>query len=130
MIVRICNWGPIEKCEFDLRKSLSVIYGDNNIGKSYAMQVLYLLLKKLLEYMCRQSLVYYPTYKNYYSDSPILQEVSGFIDDEQLPEKDITKIIIDLYTKRLELEWLPEWLNSLENTFGTFSKILEESPCV
>ena len=42
MKVRIDNWGPIEHCEYDLDKDMIVVYGDNNIGKSYAMQLIYL----------------------------------------------------------------------------------------
>ena len=43
MKVRIDNWGPIEHCEYDLDKDMIVVYGDNNIGKSYAMQLIYLV---------------------------------------------------------------------------------------
>lgn len=131
MRVQIFNWGPIEKCEFDLEKKLSVIYGDNNIGKSYAMQALYLLMKKLLEYTSGMDVKFYPVYKRYFRNSPvIMQLVEGFASDANVREKNITGEIIGLYAKRLEQEWLPEWLNSLENTFGTFSKILEEKPYV
>ncbi|MCP5102783.1 MAG: AAA family ATPase [bacterium] len=48
MEVKIFNFGPIKKCEFDLSKDLTVIYGKNNIGKSYAMSAVYLLLKHFL----------------------------------------------------------------------------------
>lgn len=44
------NWGPIQKCEYDLDKYIIVTYGENNIGKSYAMQAVYLLLKYLIQY--------------------------------------------------------------------------------
>ena len=43
MKIKIVNFGPIKEFEFDLSKKLIVTYGDNNIGKSYAMQVVYLL---------------------------------------------------------------------------------------
>ena len=48
MKVRIDNWGPIEHCEYDLDKDMIVVYGDNNIGKSYAMQLIYLYLKNII----------------------------------------------------------------------------------
>lgn len=50
MRVKIENWGPIETCEYDLDKSVVVTYGENNIGKSYAMQLIYLCLKNLMLY--------------------------------------------------------------------------------
>lgn len=48
MKIKIVNFGPIKEFEFDLSKKLIVTYGDNNIGKSYAMQVVYLLLKSFM----------------------------------------------------------------------------------
>ena len=49
MKIKIVNFGPIKEFEFDLSKKLIVTYGDNNIGKSYAMQVVYLLFKKIID---------------------------------------------------------------------------------
>ena len=45
MKIKIVNFGPIKEFEFDFSKKLIATYGDNNIGKSYAMQVVYLLFK-------------------------------------------------------------------------------------
>ncbi|MDZ7935512.1 MAG: AAA family ATPase [Emticicia sp.] len=45
MKISIKNFGPIDHFEFDLEKDLHVIYGENNIGKSWAIESLYLLLK-------------------------------------------------------------------------------------
>lgn len=42
------NFGPIKRVEFDLSKDLNVIFGKNNIGKSYAITALYIILKHLL----------------------------------------------------------------------------------
>lgn len=53
MKIKIVNLGPIKEFEFDLSKKLIVTYGDNNIGKSYAMQVVYLLLKSFMNISCR-----------------------------------------------------------------------------
>ena len=47
MNVIIENFGPIRKVQFDLSKDLNVIFGKNNIGKSYAITVLYILLKHM-----------------------------------------------------------------------------------
>jgi hypothetical protein len=45
MKITITNFGPIKKFEIDLAKDLFMIYGKNNIGKSYAMSVVYLIIK-------------------------------------------------------------------------------------
>lgn len=44
------NRGPVKDFEYYFSKSVIVTYGDNNIGKSYAMQVVYLSLKHLVAY--------------------------------------------------------------------------------
>ncbi len=48
MIIKIKNFGPIKEFEIDLSKDFSIIYGKNNIGKSYAVSVVYLILKKFI----------------------------------------------------------------------------------
>lgn len=129
MKVEISNWGPIEKCEFDLKRNLLVIFGDNNIGKSYAMQTLYLLLKKILEYTRGRTM--YGFYRRRYRNTPeALELVSNFADNENEQEQEITRQLIEFYVTRLEQEWLPELMNSFENTFGTFAKILKEKPLI
>ena len=47
MKISIKNFGPIHSFDFDLEKDFHVIYGKNNIGKSYAISLVYLILKKL-----------------------------------------------------------------------------------
>lgn len=47
MKIKITNIGPIHKFEIDLSKKLTMIYGKNNIGKSYAISVVYMFLKSL-----------------------------------------------------------------------------------
>jgi len=48
MKIHIKNFGPISSFSFDLEKDLHVLYGKNNIGKSYAISVVYLILKTIL----------------------------------------------------------------------------------
>lgn len=47
MKIEIQNFGPIHHFEFDLKKDLHLLYGKNNVGKSYAVNVLYCFLKSL-----------------------------------------------------------------------------------
>jgi len=42
MKISIRNFGPISSFDFDLLKDLNVIFGKNNIGKSYAITAIYL----------------------------------------------------------------------------------------
>jgi predicted ATPase len=48
MQIQIRNFGPIKEFDFELEKNLVAIFGKNNIGKSYATTIVYLILKNLL----------------------------------------------------------------------------------
>jgi hypothetical protein len=45
--IKIKNFGPIDHLIFDINKDLHLIYGQNNVGKSYATYCLYCLLKNI-----------------------------------------------------------------------------------
>ncbi|MBK8568410.1 MAG: hypothetical protein IPN76_35170 [Saprospiraceae bacterium] len=47
MKIEIQNLGPIHHFEFDLEKDLHLLYGENNVGKSFAVNVVYCVLKNL-----------------------------------------------------------------------------------
>lgn len=47
MRISISDFGPVGYCEYNIDKNLICVFGENNIGKSYSMQVCYLLLKNL-----------------------------------------------------------------------------------
>ena len=50
MIIELQNFGPIKSFKFDTSKDMHAIFGKNNIGKSYAISAVYLILKGLREY--------------------------------------------------------------------------------
>lgn len=49
MKIEINNLGPIHHFEFDLEKDLHLLYGGNNVGKSFAVNVVYCVLKGIVE---------------------------------------------------------------------------------
>lgn len=49
MKIEINNFGPIKHFVFDLDKDFHIVYGKNNIGKSYAISLVYLILKSFRE---------------------------------------------------------------------------------
>ncbi len=50
MKIQLRNFGPIDFFEFDTKTQMHFIFGENNIGKSYAISAVYLILKNLLEF--------------------------------------------------------------------------------
>ncbi|ASF46897.1 AAA family ATPase [Methylovulum psychrotolerans] len=49
MRITIENFGPVKHFEFDTEKDLFLIFGKNSVGKSYAISLVYLLLKEFKE---------------------------------------------------------------------------------
>jgi predicted ATPase len=48
MQITIENFGPIKHFVFDTEKNLTLIFGKNSVGKSYAISLVYLILKSAL----------------------------------------------------------------------------------
>lgn len=132
MKIKLKNWGPVSECEFDLDKSLIVIYGNNNIGKSYAMQTIYLLLKNLILYA--QNIVHYSNglYLYFVSSGKKISSSAknilvAFIQNQQ-PEQIVDIDLLSIVSKELEGEFLDQLYLSFENSFGTFEEILKKNP--
>ena len=122
MKIKIVNFGPIKEFEFDLSKKLIVTYGDNNIGKSYAMQVVYLLLKAFQDFPTEEM-------------TSMLLRISKFIDKMQ-KDKVLEDIKSDDTALNPKINILKEMLNvvmqkfmtSCRNTFGNLDVTLLKKP--
>jgi len=127
MRIEILNWGPIQRCEYDLDKSLIVTYGENNIGKSYAMQVVYLLLKNMRNFVdMRIHLGKY--FSELDIEEKVIEEVVKDFSMEKTYSKEITGLVLSEYEKILENFLLKEFRASLRNTFGTYEKMIDHNP--
>lgn len=137
MKIEIDRFGPINKFSYDLGKDFIVTFGNNNIGKSYSMQIVYLLLKTFISNAFGQRL-----YRNNYiiyampfgaavevSEEEIKKIVDEFIASSST-SKDITDVIIKGFYKVFSDVFLPEFLNSCKNTFGNFESSLESNPII
>jgi predicted ATPase len=136
MKITIEVFGPIKKFEYDLDKDFIVTYGNNNIGKSYAMQIVYLLLKTFTKSV--QSIrIYHNTdipLPIMFNDMKLtdleLQNVfESFIQSEQI-EKDITDLFNDMFFTLFSEVFVYEFINSCKNTFGNLEKILNRKPTI
>lgn len=50
MKIQLKNFGPIDFFEFNTKTQMHFIFGENNIGKSYAISAVYLILKNLSQF--------------------------------------------------------------------------------
>ncbi len=127
------NWGPIRKFEYDFSKSLIVTYGDNNIGKSYAMQTVYLFLKYLILY-ARNNMVHSSLRNVRFhgtdgeEKTPEGQMLIAFVNKKGTEIEDISEKLNQICAMQLSQTLFPSLQEVFENNFGTYPSILKGNP--
>lgn len=129
MRIKITNFGPIKEFEFDFSNKLIVTYGDNNIGKSYAMQIVYLLFKKIKDITefgeTINLLVYIKKTRldRFKEIESVAQLFENTVDENKLGKKIETTVF-----KFIADNVIGDFKNSCYNTFGNFDDILKKNP--
>lgn len=119
MKIELHNFGPIKFFEFDLEKDLTVVYGENNIGKSYAISAVYLILKNLIEF------------EDYLEDvlygKLIEDKTDEIIDDLFDRFENVNELTVSDIGERISKEYIAEFLvalqRSLENSFPSLDRL-------
>lgn len=127
MKVEIERFGPIKRFAYDLEKDIIVTYGNNNIGKSYSMQIIYLLLKTFRNQAMLSGLAIGT------GTGIIEKEMKKLIDEFMASDAvvlEITNRITDSFYQAFTQVFLYEFLDSCQNTFGNFEKTLEGNPVI
>ncbi|MDD2759890.1 MAG: AAA family ATPase [Methylomonas sp.] len=114
MIITIKNFGPIKEFEFDTATDFMLMVGENNVGKSYAVSVIYIVIKVFLHGKER-----------IYRDNEFYSEVNRLLDflcHEVVPNsKEVSltdaanKSIKELFERTL----VNRLNRSMQNTFGS-----------
>lgn len=133
MKISIRNFGPINKFDYDLTKDIVVTFGDNNIGKSYAMQVVYLLLKNIDEQFGLNGYYRYNFTARWKYDPRYLDSVRETVEIFSKSNKttvEITERINTIITSTLSEQFMTNFMNSCANTFGNFDNIIEQKPII
>lgn len=153
MKITLKDFGPISHFEFDLEKDLHVIFGKNNIGKSYAITAVYLILKNLIvqpEEYDQVDLILYKllrgenkkfnkrfsktnnSTKTKYSDDiqNVLDYISGLntevindIKKDNPKELDVSTKIELIFSKVMDIYFLKKLENSFNNSFLQFDDL-------
>lgn len=100
MKIELKNFGPIDHFEFDMDKDLHVIYGENNLGKSYAMSAIYLILKNLNNLSYRQ---------------PNSKEINSKL--SQLNQHNIKQVLVKEYINFNKINFSQPFINSLKLSY-------------
>jgi predicted ATPase len=123
MELHIRNIGPISSIDLDIDKDLTFIYGINNIGKSYAITLLYLVLKN---YAFDK-----PYFKYQYDFFPMIRfnskddfkAILEIISKSGGGDLDITETINQYIAKFMDGIFTAEFSNSLHSSFGDISNL-------
>ena len=112
MKLTVANFGPLKNFCFDTSKQLHLIVGENNIGKSYGITLVYLALKSLL------NADEFSTYRFRSTDNV---DTRGFPPPARLlkpsEETDVTEYVRELIKRHLEVFFVSFMNESFAATF-------------
>ncbi|MBT3207833.1 MAG: AAA family ATPase [Bacteroidetes bacterium] len=128
MKISIENLGPIKKFDFDIDKDFHIIYGENNIGKSYAISTVYILLKHLaIEPFDVSNLILGNLLIQDKEKHPELEKLEialkNKILDKKTKEFSITKICENVLKEAIAKSYLPTIKQSFKNSFSNFESM-------
>ena len=115
MIIQLKNFGPIEHFEFDTEKQMHFIFGENNIGKSYAISAVYLILKNW-----KNSVDYNNLDKG--QETVLIEQIKKKINSSKI-EIDITEEISDFFSLFIDNSFIEPLEVSFSNSFSSMAKL-------
>jgi predicted ATPase len=121
----IKNFGVIDTADINTHEGLTFIYGKNNIGKSYTIIILYLILKKFIYF--RRNFVY--RISAFIANSGTFLNIFNkvFESIEKLSPNsdgiDITTETTEYFSKIIKRFFLLDFEDSLQKSFGDISSL-------
>jgi predicted ATPase len=123
MQLNLRNIGPIYSINFNVNADLTFIYGKNNIGKSYAITILYLILKNYafdVPYINQYTYRFFPRIR--VDDNTVLKELKGRLENNS-DNPDITDIVTGYFSNFMAAIFSARFENSLRNSFGDITNL-------
>jgi len=122
MQLHLKNIGPIDAVDININSDLTFIYGENNIGKSYAITILYLTLKYFaFNHPVPSRYLFSPTSRILFNDDNLLKDTKSKL--ENMNEFDITDNVIRYFSSFLTGIFLSDFKDALHNSFGDISNL-------
>jgi predicted ATPase len=117
MKLHLRNIGPIDTIDIDVDSDLTFIYGKNNIGKSYAITILYLVLRNFaFDFSSANNYPY-----GFLPEKLFEDDTNDKIKDGA--DVDITDDITQCFSSIISITFLSRFENSLYNSFGDISNL-------
>jgi len=128
MKICITDFGPISNFTLDVSTKLTAIYGNNNIGKSYALQIVYLVIKNLKQIYHR------------YGDPDFIDDEFDFyltmLDSDAKKtidasvQNELSGLIKSEVERLLSRRFLVPLLRSFETTFKSYRKSVRNTTSI
>ncbi|MCI5223658.1 MAG: hypothetical protein D3924_13550 [Candidatus Electrothrix sp. AR4] len=118
MKIIINDFGPIDTFTFDLKKDFHLIVGENNVGKSYAITIVYLLVKTILN--SSKHLGFLEFYLQENTGEEILEKISSHINKNEITINDIVQNILH---ENLTILFLPTLSDSIKASFNSIENL-------
>lgn len=129
MKVMIEDFGPVERFEFDTDKSMHLIVGNNNVGKSYALTAYYFAIKTLLGFRGIRGRFYYHDDLDEVegsSSSRKNEEYLARIKEKKSGDLDIQDIYKDAVSLFLKDVVAGEFTQQIKSSFHEFESIANQ----
>ncbi|PJG58050.1 AAA family ATPase [Aeromonas cavernicola] len=130
MKITLQNIGPISKFDIDLEKDFHLILGPNNIGKSYAITIVYLIVKNMISAIPTRQSNIFPQYMDmrhmYIGDAMNInnKKISEIAADlEQRHEMDVTELVKEDIGRSIGDLIIHQLGSSLNNTFSSMDSL-------
>lgn len=117
MQIVLQSFGPIKTFTFDLTKDFHIIVGENNVGKSYAMTMVYLILKTLLSLEIRNVRIALEFESSFVEVEPISQELERLTSEPLSASRPADQAVSAVLRYVLENYFLERFRESVANTF-------------
>lgn len=124
MLISIENTGPISKFEIDTEIDFNLLLGENNIGKSYSITLVYCIIKNMLEL------------KDFSKSFSVLLEYGLILNDDpdfielvnlKTGTKDISEFCSFHFKKVLELSLISMIEDSFKGSFTSLKQLQNDS---
>lgn len=121
MNIKLEHFGPVSSVDYDLSKNIIITYGGNNIGKSYSMKIIYLVLKymkKMVSFIHLRAMYAVDDKGDKDIRYLIQHEILDFIDSDK-NSHDITAQVERSVGITIQVFLVEQLRNALINTFNT-----------
>ena len=127
MHIKICNFGPVREFEINLEKDFHLFLGKNNIGKSYSITVVYLIIKTFCEFntnVFSLSFSKHLIFDDIASDSLTTLKIKELSKTMKLHEEvDIKSSVLSDFSRIFKDFVIQKLTNSFENTFSSIENL-------